>query len=255
MMFLVGTKVRFLDRYKPPQVRWGAAGVILDMEERLHTAWAEVLGPRSVRQLHHALDRGVAIGAGELSLGLSSSRRPPPGPAPLKSAWGASRGASVIRLAPPCAGLFAFLSVGYSTDIPIIDRSGCPHHRPRPATSADGRETLHSRPNTESAMNSVRPVPIFTPEQIEILHTAYAVVCGRLGLKIGDRATEDVAARIVGVATKGVCDVESLTAAVLTTVGAEAGQSITTGGMPGCGPFRFGKPQSKIEIAPGSDPE
>jgi hypothetical protein len=31
---LVGTKVRFLDRYKPPQVRWGVTGVIVDMEER-----------------------------------------------------------------------------------------------------------------------------------------------------------------------------------------------------------------------------
>jgi hypothetical protein len=34
MVFLVGTKVRFLDRYKPPQVRWGAVGVIVDVEER-----------------------------------------------------------------------------------------------------------------------------------------------------------------------------------------------------------------------------
>jgi hypothetical protein len=34
MVLLVGTKVRFLDRYKPPQVRWGAVGIIVDMEER-----------------------------------------------------------------------------------------------------------------------------------------------------------------------------------------------------------------------------
>jgi hypothetical protein len=34
MVLLVGTKVRFLDRYKPPQVRWGAVGVIVDAEER-----------------------------------------------------------------------------------------------------------------------------------------------------------------------------------------------------------------------------
>jgi hypothetical protein len=31
----VGTKVRFFDRYKPPQVPcWGATGVIVEMEER-----------------------------------------------------------------------------------------------------------------------------------------------------------------------------------------------------------------------------
>jgi hypothetical protein len=34
MVLLVGSKVRFLDRYKAPQVRWGAVGVIVDVEER-----------------------------------------------------------------------------------------------------------------------------------------------------------------------------------------------------------------------------
>jgi hypothetical protein len=34
MVLLVGTKVRFLDRYKPPQVRWGAVGIIVNVEER-----------------------------------------------------------------------------------------------------------------------------------------------------------------------------------------------------------------------------
>jgi hypothetical protein len=31
---LVGTKVRFRELYRPPQVRWGAVGTIVDMEER-----------------------------------------------------------------------------------------------------------------------------------------------------------------------------------------------------------------------------
>ena len=34
MVLPVGTKVRFLDRYKPPQVRWGAVGIVLNVEER-----------------------------------------------------------------------------------------------------------------------------------------------------------------------------------------------------------------------------
>jgi hypothetical protein len=38
-MLVVGTKVRFLEIYRPPQVRWGATGVIVDMEERLSACW------------------------------------------------------------------------------------------------------------------------------------------------------------------------------------------------------------------------
>ncbi len=34
MTFLVGTKVRFIEKYRPPQVRWPAVGVIVDIEER-----------------------------------------------------------------------------------------------------------------------------------------------------------------------------------------------------------------------------
>jgi hypothetical protein len=34
MTFFVGTKVRFIEKYRPPQVRWGAVGVIVDVEER-----------------------------------------------------------------------------------------------------------------------------------------------------------------------------------------------------------------------------
>jgi hypothetical protein len=30
----VGTKVRFLEQFGPPQVRWGTVGTIVDMEER-----------------------------------------------------------------------------------------------------------------------------------------------------------------------------------------------------------------------------
>jgi hypothetical protein len=35
--FLVGTKVRFTETYRPPQVRWGEIGVIVDTEERRAT--------------------------------------------------------------------------------------------------------------------------------------------------------------------------------------------------------------------------
>jgi hypothetical protein len=34
MTLLVGTKVRFL-KHRPPEVRWGAVGVIVDTEERI----------------------------------------------------------------------------------------------------------------------------------------------------------------------------------------------------------------------------
>jgi hypothetical protein len=33
----VGTKVRFMEPYRPSQVRWGEIGVIIDMEERRTT--------------------------------------------------------------------------------------------------------------------------------------------------------------------------------------------------------------------------
>jgi hypothetical protein len=33
-LLAVGTKVSFVRLYRPPQVRWGAVGVIVDMEER-----------------------------------------------------------------------------------------------------------------------------------------------------------------------------------------------------------------------------
>jgi hypothetical protein len=35
MTLLVGTKVRFLEKHRSPQVRRGAVGVIVDMEERI----------------------------------------------------------------------------------------------------------------------------------------------------------------------------------------------------------------------------
>jgi hypothetical protein len=34
MALMVGTKVRFYERYRPQQVRWGALGVIVNVEER-----------------------------------------------------------------------------------------------------------------------------------------------------------------------------------------------------------------------------
>ena len=64
-------------------------------------------------------------------------------------------------------------------------------------------------------MKSLKPVPIFTQAQIGVMHSALAVACGRLGLKPGGRAVEDVAVRIVDIAASGAFDVESLTAAVL----------------------------------------
>ncbi len=60
-------------------------------------------------------------------------------------------------------------------------------------------------------MNSDRPVPIFTPEQIDVLHTAFATVCRKLQLKAGDRAVEDIAVKIVDLAAAGICDIEGLT--------------------------------------------
>jgi hypothetical protein len=42
MIPLRGSKVRFYERYRPPQVRRGAVGVIVDMEERPTS-----LGPES----------------------------------------------------------------------------------------------------------------------------------------------------------------------------------------------------------------
>jgi hypothetical protein len=33
-MILVGTRVRFVERYRPRQVRWAATGVVVNIEER-----------------------------------------------------------------------------------------------------------------------------------------------------------------------------------------------------------------------------
>jgi hypothetical protein len=42
MDLLVGTKVRFNEPHRPPQVRWGKIGVIVDMEARRTTFGAEL---------------------------------------------------------------------------------------------------------------------------------------------------------------------------------------------------------------------
>jgi hypothetical protein len=34
MILVVGTRVRFYEPYRPPQVRWGSTGVIVDVEKR-----------------------------------------------------------------------------------------------------------------------------------------------------------------------------------------------------------------------------
>jgi hypothetical protein len=43
VILLVGNRVRFHEPYRPPQVRWAAIGVIIDMEERRtplgHESW------------------------------------------------------------------------------------------------------------------------------------------------------------------------------------------------------------------------
>jgi hypothetical protein len=78
MTFIVGTKVRFIEKYRPPQVRWGTIGTIVDVEERpAPNSGSEYWGPRSLRRLHHALDRGVEGGAGELRLIPRSPSGPP----------------------------------------------------------------------------------------------------------------------------------------------------------------------------------
>jgi hypothetical protein len=41
MILTVGTKVRFYEKFRPPQVRWGAIGVIVDVEERSTPLGAE----------------------------------------------------------------------------------------------------------------------------------------------------------------------------------------------------------------------
>ena len=61
MVPIVGKKVRFYEPYRPPLVRRGTIGVIVDMEDR-PTALG-LLGARSLRRLHHPGSR-VAIGAG-----------------------------------------------------------------------------------------------------------------------------------------------------------------------------------------------
>jgi hypothetical protein len=64
-------------------------------------------------------------------------------------------------------------------------------------------------------MSSGRRGPIFTPDQIDVMHAAFVIACGKLRVKPGDRAADDTAVRIVDLARTGVCDVEGLTAAVL----------------------------------------
>jgi hypothetical protein len=43
MILMVGRKVRFYEPYRPPQVRWGMTGVVVDVDERPttlgHESW------------------------------------------------------------------------------------------------------------------------------------------------------------------------------------------------------------------------
>jgi hypothetical protein len=39
MILLVGTKVRFVENFRPEQVRWGAVGVVVNVEIRLLDCW------------------------------------------------------------------------------------------------------------------------------------------------------------------------------------------------------------------------
>jgi hypothetical protein len=41
MDLVVGTKVRFIEPHRPPQVRWGQIGAIVDVEERRSTFGSE----------------------------------------------------------------------------------------------------------------------------------------------------------------------------------------------------------------------
>ena len=67
MDLLVGTNVRFDELYRPFQVRRGTIGTVVDMEERTTPSGTASWVRARFGDFHHALDRGVAIGAGELT--------------------------------------------------------------------------------------------------------------------------------------------------------------------------------------------
>jgi hypothetical protein len=58
-------------------------------------------------------------------------------------------------------------------------------------------------------------VPVFGPEEIDVMHAAFVAVCGKLGLKPGDPAADDIAVWIVDFAVTGIRDIEGLTTATL----------------------------------------
>jgi hypothetical protein len=74
MVPLVGQRVRFYEPYRPSQVRWGGIGTIVDVGAP-DDPRTRVMGARAFRRLPHDVDRGVAIGAGELSSVVPLGRR------------------------------------------------------------------------------------------------------------------------------------------------------------------------------------
>jgi hypothetical protein len=57
--------------------------------------------------------------------------------------------------------------------------------------------------------------PVFTPEQIYVMHKAFEAVCAKLRLRSGGRAREEVAVTIVDFAAAGVLNLDTLTTATL----------------------------------------
>jgi hypothetical protein len=98
-----------------------------------------------------------------------------------------------------------------------LDRLPCPTITGHGSAQAPVTERPIALPPAKgrTVMSSGRRGPIFTPDQIDVMHAAFVIACGQLRLKPGDRAAEDTAVRIVDLARTGVCDVEGLTAAVL----------------------------------------
>jgi hypothetical protein len=64
MIHFTGTKVRFVEDYRPEQVRWGAVGVVVDTEDRLSECWVRARFGDFIQ----AVARGMAIRAGALRM-------------------------------------------------------------------------------------------------------------------------------------------------------------------------------------------
>jgi hypothetical protein len=68
--------------------------------------------------------------------------------------------------------------------------------------------------------------PVFTPEQIQIMHKAFEAVCAKLRLRPSARVTDDVAVMIVDLAAAGVLNFDTLTAATLAALAKSPGTGL-----------------------------